>query len=219
VIVEVSGIDQSFDVILGMSIDAEVTEVADDGSAVVRSLVGEVTAEGSDPSLDLGSIEDVAGVSYDETFTADGALVSSELVDSDALSPEQQAAAEELISSSQSIEIEYPKGEVGVGARWNAETTIEASGFSLPVTYDYELVALDAETYTIQLSYDADVDTEIEGVDVSGTVSGSGTIIGDRENRLLTTLDMGQDLEMEMDGQGSISMRIEIDMVATDVPA
>lgn len=211
---KVAGVEIDFT--LNLVLDSQVTELTAEGGALIESLIADVAATSADPSLDLSSIEDVAGLSYVETYSPEGVVLDTELLGLESLSPEQRSAAQELLASSQSVDLEFPKGAVGVGARWDADTMFESQGLSIPVTYHYELVALDAATYTVEISYDADVDTTIQGAHVSGTVSGRGTIVGDRENPLMSTVDVTQDLEMTMAGQGTITMRIEVDMVASE---
>ena len=79
--------------------------------------------------------------------------------------------------------------------------------------YTYELTGLTAEGYTISLSYDAAIDDEISGADVTGSVSGTGTIVGSRTNALAMSVTVDQNVDMEFDGD-EIHFAITVDLQA-----
>ena len=209
----VSGDSQTFALTMALGYDSTVTEVGDDGSAVVRStFTSAEVLEGAD-DIDTSSIDDLVGVSYEEDYDADGTVTDRRVVDEESLTDEQVAAAEDFLTQEATTAVVFPDHPVAVGDTWTDETTIESQGVSIPATYTYELVDLSEQGYTISLSYDAAIDAEVAGSDVTGSVSGKGTIEGSRSNSLAMSVTVDQDVDMEFDGD-EIHFGITVDLQA-----
>jgi len=205
-----AGTDETITFAFRLDLTSTVTEVDEDGGSVVTSTIDGVEwierAEGVDDSI----AEDVAGVTYAESFDVSGVSESRELVDDDELTADQRPAAEEFIGQS-SVAFSFPGEPVAAGATWTSDTTVESNGMEFPATYQYELVSLDAESYVIDVTYDSPVDTEVDGTDVSGQISGSGTITGAIDNPLEVDFELEQDASISAaDGGESMDMQMTI---------
>jgi hypothetical protein len=139
------------------------------------------------------------------------------LLDDDELTEEQRAAAEEMFGSTETATFAFPGESVGVGARWTDEQSIPSGGIEAPVVYEYELVELTDETYTIEVTIDSEFDEEVEGADLAGAFTGGGTLSGERDNPLALsgTIELSGDFDIEADGE-SATMEMEV-IVELDV--
>jgi len=150
-------------------------------------------------------------LTYSESYDAAGLAGSRELVNDEELSDEQRQAAEDLLEQSESVAFEFPEAPVAVGATWTSDTTISSNGLEFPATYHYELVSLDDESFVIDVTYDSPVDTDVDGMNVTGRISGSGSITGAVDNPLELAYQIEQDADVaaEIDGD-SLDMQMTI---------
>ena len=164
--------------------------------------------EGAD-SDELDSVSDIVGVTYRQRFDTDGGAGEAELVDGDQVTSAQRAAYESFGKELDSAAFSYPQEPVGEGAKWSSVATLRSQGLEVEVTYHYELTELDGKDYTVEIAYDQDIDTTLEGADVTGTITGGGTsgaTIGDpmsqrtslRQDLVMTVADGSDHAEMTM---------------------
>lgn len=209
--IEGGGIDEAITFSFRLDLSSSVTEADPEGGGLVTSVV-DVFEWIEEPAVDIdASLEDLVGVGYTEEVDASGTVVSRELVDDGDLTSEQQQLANDYLIEQTTVAFSFPDEPVGVGATWSADTSVESNGIELPVTYQYQLVALDEESYGIDVTYDSPIDTEAAGVDLGGRISGSGSITGARDNPLDVAYSFEQvaNVDAEQGGQ-SISMDMEI---------
>ena len=164
------------------------------------------------------AFEGIVGVRYRQSFGADGTAGEIELVNEDELTPEQIAAFEQFGSSINSAAaLAFPGEPVGEGAQWVSTTEIASQGIEVEVDYEYELVELDGSDYVLDITYEEELDTEIDQGgqtgELTGTVNGTGSVRGSADNPLLTNTELNQgfDFSVEADGQTvDVQMNIEV---------
>lgn len=214
-----SGIDEEYTVTLAIGYDTEVVSLTDEGGAVVESefVSAEVVEAPTDAGIDAEAITDLVGVRYRETYAADGSVLETELVDEDSLSDAQQAAANDMIGQASTSTITFPAEPVGVGATWSSDSTLRSQGIDIVVVDRYELVAVDDGIYTITVDYGAPIEDELSGDEVTGSISATGTIRGAIDNPLAVTSSLTQTVDMQLEGQGTIEMTVDVATVAEGV--
>lgn len=213
-----NGDDVNVDVTMSIDMTTEVVEVSEDGGHVRRSTVERLEVESSESSV-ASEIESSIpqGLSYDETYDADGQLVSTEVVESENLSESVLAAADEFVSQAETGSLYPPGAVVGLGARWTATTTLNSSGAVIDMVVDNELTSLTDSEYGVDMSIDSDIDTSIEGERLTGTVRGGGALTGSRDNPLVSAGNMT--IDMEMSGAGvtfTMTMAAEYEFAEAD---
>lgn len=209
---------QSLTVDFEMALSSEVTEVDEDGGGVMQITFDSTEVLEAPAGADLSTLDDLVGVTYTQEFDADGELGDIELVDEDELTDGQRDAFEEFGSQAQAASVTFPDEAVAVGATWSEETEIESEGIEIPMTFEYELVALDAEIYTLEMTATSDFSDEIDGTDVEGEVLATGTVVGRRDNPLAMSVVQNQQISMDADGQGNLDLTIELSLEADGVP-
>lgn len=200
-----------------LAMTTEVVEVNDDGGGTLQLTFDSTEVVDASAGIDLSPLEELVGVSYSQEFEADGELGDIELVDEDQLTDAQRDAFDEFGSQAQAAAITFPEEAVSVGATWSDETEIESEGVEIPMTFEYELVALDAETYTLEMTASSDFSDEIDGTDVDGEVLATGTVVGRRDNPLAISVTQSQEITMAADGQGSLELNVDLTLEADGV--
>ncbi len=209
------GEDVTIGIVLGY--DAEIVE-ADDAGYVSETTITDAELVEAPEGVDLSTFEAIIGVQYRQTFGADGTAGEIELVNEDELTAEQITAFEQFGSSINSAAaLAFPAEPVGEGAQWISTTAIASQGIEVEVDYEYELLEVDGSNYVLDITYDEDLDTEIEQGgqtgQLTGTVDGTGSVQGSADNPLLTTTELTQgfDFTVEADGQTiDVQMNIEV---------
>ncbi len=139
-----------------VSMTTAVTAVnAADGSYTTRSTIGTVDvpvgAELAGPGVNA-----LVTRSFEQSFTATGAAIpqASTLIDAASMTAEQQQSGRALVDAVSMISVGFPAepvdGRRGVDV---ARARSAAMAPSIPVTYQCRLTALDASTYTMEVSY------------------------------------------------------------------
>ena len=119
------------------------------------------------------------------------------------------------MESINSTSFAFPDTPIAVGATWEAQQSVDASGISIPATYRFHLRAVDADHYTVDVTFDADIDTDVSGTHVSGTIDGKGTIRGALDNPLLVDYRLQEVADLTSDDGTSLHMQIVVDAAAT----
>jgi hypothetical protein len=212
--IEGGGLDEEVPVTLRLDYDAEVIEADTAGYVVENEFTGAEILDGPD-GADFSTLEDLVGVRYRETFNPDGTSDDTELVDEGDLTDAQREAYEQFGSQVESTTFDYPDEPVGVGATWTSVSNVQQQGFDLDVTYHYELTALEGDRYTIEISYDEDIDDTFSAdgteADVTGTLTGGGSTTGTIGNPLAVETSLEQDLDMRVEADGeSLDMAMQI---------
>ena len=102
----------------------------------------------------------------------------------------------------------FPTTPVGEGAVWTVTDAEDPSGMGIPLAMRFELVSLDENDYTVELSLDGDFaeflesQASAEGAEVAGDMTLTGTITGDASNALdqQMSIDMVLDASVAEDG-------------------
>jgi hypothetical protein len=184
----------TFEVAVTMS--TAVTAVNADGSYTTRSTIG---------TLDVPVGAELAGEgvnvlvnqSFEQSFTATGAAntAASTLITAAALTPAQQASGRALVDAVSMVSVGFPDTPVAVGAAWTSPGTIGSHGTVVPVTYQCLLTALDASTYTVEVSYTEVFSSPSDAGAIEATVAGWGTIVGSVANPLVVTATLHQTID------------------------
>jgi hypothetical protein len=216
VAIAVSVDGQEIPVELRLDFDGEVVEADDTGYTLETTFTGgEVIDAPAGAEADLATVTDIVGVTYRQRYDADGSAQDAVLVDPDALTAAQRSAYDEFGSQLDSAAFDFPDEPVGEGATWRSVSEVSSQGLEVAVTYQYELQALSGDEYTIAISYDEDIDTEVQGADVTGSLRGGGTTTATIGNPMSQATSMEQDFDVSFDQDGSttdLTMRIGIDV-------
>ena len=90
------------------------------------------------------------------------------------------------------ISIGFPAEPVAVGAAWTSDGTIGSHGTIIPVTYQCRLTALDASTYTMEVTYTQAFSQPSDAGAIEATIAGWGTIVGSVSNPLFLSATLDQ---------------------------
>ena len=207
--VDIDGEQQS--TTLQLDLGLSVAELTADGGAVVNSTINGLHSDAGS----LGTVDDVVGVTIAQTVSASGQTLSSELVDDGQLTAAQREGAATVMESVNSTTFAFPETPIAVGATWETQQSVDASGIAIPATYHFRLRSVDAEHYTVDVTFDAAIDTDVGGAHVSGTIDGKGTIEGSVDNPLLVDYRMQEVADLSSDDGTSLHMQIVIAATAT----
>ncbi|MFV0306425.1 MAG: DUF6263 family protein [Desertimonas sp.] len=180
-VLEMSAAGEEVTIALEFVAEAEIVAVAADGGYTVQQMITALSNPGNDPTGQtvVDQMQPMIGVAMLQEIAADGTPGEVEFIDD--APADAVAAFEELGTSISGSPLDFPDTPVAVGDTWSNDVVTETEGVELAVTYDYELVALDDETFTVSVSYATDMDQ----MGVTGTTSGEGTMIGVRGQPLL----------------------------------
>lgn len=158
---------------LSMPFTTTVTDVGTDGftADVVygrASVAGGDMPEGAEPVVDE-AMALIEGTTAHVAYGRDGILRSSRLELGDAAPDLVARMLDNITSQSFAVAVPYPAEEVGVGARWRADTTLQIAGAESVVTSTYEIVELTADGYVLEVA--------AEQVTEPGPALGGGTIV------------------------------------------
>lgn len=217
VAIDGGGMSESLGITMELAIASEVTEVDEDGGAIVHNRIEEITVTDAPADVPTDTFENAVGVTLVEERSARGVIESTEVLDDPSLTSEQRAAAEELLSGGvDAANLAFPDEPVGVGARWTESQTVASSGIDVPVVFEYELVELTEESYVVELIVDSDIDTDVDGAAVLGGYTGGGRITGSLDNPLAVTTDMQLDGNFDVDdGDQSLSLSVGLGIQLT----
>jgi hypothetical protein len=183
--------DGRFEVSVSMS--TAVTAVNGDGSYTTRSTIGTVDVHvGAELAGD--GVNDLDTRSFEQSFTPAGAAIpeASTLIDGASMTPEQQESGRALVDAVSMISVGFPAEPVAVGASWTSQGTVGSSGAVIPVTYQCRLTALDASTYTMEVSYTESFSQPSDTGAIEATMAGWGTITGSVSNPLVISASLNQ---------------------------
>ncbi len=169
---------------------------ATDGSYTTRSTIG---------TVDVPVGADIAGPgvnalptrSFEQSFLATGAAVpaASTLIDAASMTAEQQQIGHALVDAVSMISIGFPADPVAVGSTWTSAGTVGRQGTVIPVTYQCRLTALDASTYTMEVSYTQAFSQPSDAGAIEATIAGWGTIVGSVANPLVVSATLNQTID------------------------
>jgi hypothetical protein len=181
---------------ISVSMSTAVTAVNADGSYTTRSTIGTVDVPvGAEVAGD--GVTALGTRSFEQSFTATGAAIpdASTLIDEASMTPEQQASGRALVDAVSMIRVGFPAEPVAVGASWTSPGNIGSHGTVIPVTYQCRLTALDASTYTMEVSYAKSFSQTSDGGTIEATMAGWGTINGSVSNPLVATASLSQAID------------------------
>jgi len=180
-----------------VSMTTAVTAVnAADGSHTTRSTISTVDvpvgAEIAGPGVNA-----LVTRSFEQSFTASGAAIpeASTLIDAASMTAEQQQSGRALVDAMSMISVGFPEEPVAVGAAWTSPGTVGSHGSVIPVIYHCRLTALDASTYTMEVSYTQTFSLASEAGAIEATVAGTGSIVGSVSNPLAVSATLHQTID------------------------
>lgn len=209
--------DIDVDVQFASDVTTEVVEVDDDGGYTVRTTYDNVEIDSSEPEV-VSEMERAVpdGLTYEETYDEHGQRLSSEVVGT-GLTEEEREAAEEFVAQAETGSLYAPGAPVGLGATWTATTTLSTGGGAIDMVLRNELSSLTDRNYVVDMTIDSDVDTEIEGEHLTGSISGGGQVAGSRDNALAMTGDLTMDMNVGGGGM-TMTMNLAVDYDFADLP-
>jgi hypothetical protein len=216
--VDVTGFGEDVSLGVVMRYDAEIVEADDDGY-VSETTITEAEVLDAPADADLSTFEGIVGVTFNQSFSNDGRPGEIMLANEDELTDEQIEAFEQFGSSINSAAaLAFPTEPVGVGARWTSTTSIESQGIEFAVDYQYELTEVNGSDYVLALTYDEDLDTEVEQggqtAQLTGTITGTGSVDGSTEDLLSNSTELVQDLDFTIDaGSESLDVQVNVEVL------
>jgi hypothetical protein len=212
------GVSEEVPVSMRIDTEAEIVEVTDSGYVAETTITNAELIAGP-RGLDPATFEQIAGITFRQRIRPDGTTGEVELVDADQLTNAQRQAFDQFIAQLKSASVAYPSEPVGVGARWQATQAVESQGFPFTITYVYELTSIEGDSYTMDVTYDQDIDDEFEQAGqtarMSGTVTGNGTTAGSIANPLLVNTAVTQDFDVDIESGGEqveMTMDVRVDL-------
>ena len=201
---------------LAMDLTMEVTAVSADGGYVTLLTLDAVEITDMPDGADSSAVPcvGVEGLQLEQTLDPAGNTVSLEPVGT-GLGGAEMACVQQFTSTQSQSAVVFPAEPIGPGASWSADVVVENQGIELPVSYHYTLSDVSNGRYTIEATLDSDIDITQGGVDVTGTMAGSGTTTGAVANPLdvSSTFRVTTDMVSSIDGTDmamSMDMNIEL---------
>ena len=93
------------------------------------------------------------------------------------------------------VSVGFPAEPVEVGSAWTSPGAIGSHGTVIPVTYQCRLTALDASTYTMEVTYAQSFSQPSDAGAIEATIVGWGNIVGSLANPLLISATLSQSVD------------------------
>jgi hypothetical protein len=181
---------------VSVSMSTAVTAVNTDASYTTRSTIGTVDVHvGAEIAGD--GVNALGTRSYEQSFTSSGAAIpeASVLIDAASMTPEQQESGRALVDAMSMISVGFPAEPVAVGVSWTSAGAVGSHGNFIPVTFQCRLTALDAATYTMEVSYAESFSLPSDTGTIEATMAGWGTINGSVSNPLVVEAALNQTVD------------------------
>lgn len=193
--IEVDELSERGGIVLEMT--QTVTEVHDE-RATVEIVVDDARTTGNvagDPEIER-QLDELIGVPLVSDVSAGGTLAGEiRRVDGGEVPEffaEQMAQVETAV--------DFPTEPVGVGAVWTSTSTIESNGITVEADTRYDLIAVTADEYVVEITQLIPVDERVDGQRIEGLIDATGRMTIDRDNPLDTDLSYDQSSVFEADG-------------------
>lgn len=130
-----------------MGMDVDVTAVSPNGDIGVALVITEASMEGA--GIPPGVLDPVKGLAVAMTMTPRGLVKEMTFDESKIVDPMMK----QVLSSSglDRLAAPMPEEEVGVGAKWIVEQSLDANGIRMTQKSTFEVVAMDATSTTLAL--------------------------------------------------------------------
>ncbi|CAN5714856.1 hypothetical protein BH24ACT5_BH24ACT5_07540 [soil metagenome] len=220
IVIDLSVDSESVQVGFDATVDAEITGVTPEGGYTMQTTIVEMQLTDSSEGVDASDFDLAAlvGLQYEQVFSASGAVESTTIVGLESMDADTASLAQEFVESSQTVVVSYPTEAIGVGAKWSSEVMVDGDGFSIPVTYQLELTDITDGRFTVTITYSSDIDLDVEGTNMTGTVSGGGTVTGSVDNILDQALDLNQDMTVNVgSGDDAMDMTMVVEIDSTSI--
>ena len=160
-------------------------EVDSDGSHLQRIRIDESHGTNGFEEQNGFAATVLTGLTFAQSVLPDGRLDRIEFLDNGRASDDALVIAEGFLIVSP---MAFPTTPIGIGATWTWDADVPFGMTTVALTYRYELTELDADHYAVAISWDVDVDVDQLGDHVVGTLAGTGTYTGSRDNALMYSL-------------------------------
>jgi hypothetical protein len=181
---------------VSVSMSTAVTAVNADASYTTRSTIGTVDVHvGAEIAGD--GVNALGTRSFEQSFTSTGTAIpeASVLIDAASMTPEQQESGQALVDAMSMVSVGFPAEPVAVGASWTSAGAVGSHGTVIPVTFQCRLTALDASTYTMEVSYAESFSQPSDAGTIEATMAGWGTITGSVSNPLEVLATLNQTVD------------------------
>ncbi len=172
----------------GMTMTLTVDDVADDGTVTVSYGFEDFGVVGdADPAVAAALEEaaaDIRRIAGTMRMTDRGVVLDSDVDIPADVDPALRSSLEEMESQFDTATVPFPEDPVGVGAVWEGTVAVATSGVETHATYRYEVVEIEGDRVTVDVSYTQAVppqDAELEGMPpgttarvIDGSFEGSG---------------------------------------------
>jgi hypothetical protein len=217
-----------------------VESVAADGNAEITYTYGDVgvvddgsVSEATRQQLET-ALEPLTEVTGRATVTPRNEFLESSVEGTESLPDQTARIVDQIGQQSSSLAAPFPSEAVGVGARWRATTTFEASGIRLRQQYEYRLRARDGNRVTLDIDFVQTAPRQranVPGLPASARVQITGwRVTGSGNSTLELTTPFPAELQTHAAGtqefsvryrgdSGTLSQRVALDITASSAPA
>lgn len=166
------------------------------GTYSTRSVISDIALSQAPAGFDVSVLESVRNTSVVQQFDTTGTPLGPAAIENSA-STEQSDGGRRLLRLMGVTTLGYPSEPVAVGASWSSTgTAADTSGIIVDVVYQCRLVAVEGQTFTVEVSFaqDFSIADPAHG-QIDATISGQGTLQGSLDNVLIVSGAINQTVD------------------------
>ncbi|HRE89313.1 MAG TPA: hypothetical protein PK095_09245 [Myxococcota bacterium] len=217
------GVDMSFKMQIGA--ESAVDEVDDKGTfkqsmtitSATMKLGGELAAMGGDTSQ-IGDM--LKGQKMSFKMDNQGRVLEADMGEGNPMMQQMQAGMDQAM---QGGVVPFPSDAVGVGAQWDALTTVDMMGAKMRMVSSYKLVELNGDKGTLEIAIGGNAEAQKMNMQGAGEVDlksmnmkATGKIGFDLARPTAGSVDLKMNIEMDLSAQGqSATMKMDMGIKMT----
>lgn len=156
-----AGETMPMDMKMHMDMDGKVREVGDDGSALIEMVVTDAGMEmpGLEGPEAANMVRDMMrGLTIEARMDARGATSGTKVSGGGDMMAQ---LGEQMNNSLDQLAVPFPEEPVGVGARWQALTSLEMNGMKMRMVATYELTRLEGDKGAVTVTVEQHADAQV----------------------------------------------------------
>lgn len=217
------GVDMSFK--MQISAESAIDEVDDKNTfkqsmtitGATMKLGGELAAMGGDTSQ-IGDM--LKGQKMSFKMDNQGRVLEADMGEGNPMMKQMQAGMDQAM---QGGVVPFPSDAVGVGAQWDALTTVDMMGAKMRMVSSYKLVELNGDKGTLEISIGGNAEAQKMNMQGAGEVDlksmsmkANGKIGFDLARPTAGSVDLKMNIEMDLSAQGqSATMKMDMGVKMT----
>lgn len=217
------GVDMSFKMQIGA--ESSIDEVDDKGTfrqsmtitGATMKLGGELAAMGGDTSQ-IGDM--LKGQKMSFKMDNQGRVLEADMGEGNPMMQQMQAGMDQAM---QGGVVPFPSDAVGVGAQWDALTTVDMMGAKMRMVSSYKLVELSGDKGMLEIAIGGNAEAQKMNMQGAGEVDlksmnlkASGKIGFDLARPTAGSVDLKMNIEMDLSAQGqSATMKMDMGVKMT----